>query len=257
MRNNAFAVFIMKKIDGTLVILTFNEIEGAKALFSRIPAGKINDVFVVDGGSKDGTIDFFRKKGLRVYTQEIKGRGEAFRIGIEHAKSEYVVFFSPDGNEDPDDIVKLLELLHQGYDIAGASRFMKGGRADDETETVPVRSIGNRVFTMLIDLIWGGKLSDSINGFKGITKSAYRELNPNAPGFAIEFQLSIRALKKRMRIAEIPTYEGDRIGGESTAKTISTGLLLLKIVIRELLGKRADLFPFLSIKRKEITKKEF
>ena len=57
-------------------------------------------------------------------------------------------------------------------------------------------------------------------------------------GFDIEFQMTIRGLKLGHKIIEIPTREGDRIGGESTAYSIPTGILMLKRLIREIcLGK--------------------
>ena len=40
----------------TLIILTRNEIEGVKALYDRIPFDQVDEAFVVDGGSKDGTL---------------------------------------------------------------------------------------------------------------------------------------------------------------------------------------------------------
>jgi hypothetical protein len=62
---------------------------------------------------------------------------------------------------------------------------------------------------------------------------------PDAEGFAIEFQISIRALKSRLRIAEIPTIEGDRIGGRSTAYSIPTGVRVLRVLLREIwIGRR-------------------
>lgn len=228
-----------EKFKATLVILTFNEIKGITALYDKLPLDKIDEVFVVDGGSKDGTIEFFKEKGLRVVPQDIHGRGEAFRIGIMKAKNENVVFFSPDGNEDPNDILKLLNGLNERYDMVIASRFMKGSRSDDSDVPFPIRGVGNKVFTLLVNILWSGKLTDSINGFRAIKKSKFKRINPDAPGFAIEFQMSIRALKFGYKIKEIPTYEGDRIGGKSTAHTIPTGWLLTKIILRELMiGKK-------------------
>ena len=87
-----------KKIDGTLVILTLNEIEGLKKIFPLIPINKISEVFGVDGGSKDGTLEFYKKNKVKVLNQKSKGRGEAFRIALKKAKYDKIVFFSPDGN---------------------------------------------------------------------------------------------------------------------------------------------------------------
>ena len=101
----------------SLVFLTYNEIEGLKALWDKIPLHEADEVFAVDGGSTDGTLEFFKSKGITVYGQEIKGRGEAFRVAFRKATGSALLFFSPDGNEDPKDIGMFKKLLDEGNDI--------------------------------------------------------------------------------------------------------------------------------------------
>jgi glycosyltransferase involved in cell wall biosynthesis len=227
----------MKK-QATLAILNYNDVGGIKALYDKLPLNEVDEVFVIDPGSTDGSLEFLKSKGIRVVMQDIRGRGEAFRIGVKEAKNENVVFFSSDGNEDPNDILKMIYFLEQGYDMVIASRFMKDARADDSDIPFPIRGIGNKVFTTITNLIWKGHLTDSINGFRAIKRNKFQQINPDAHGFGIEYQMSIRALKSKLNIKEFPTYEGNRIGGESTAHTFATGWLFLKIVLKELkIGK--------------------
>ena len=223
----------------TLVILTLNEIEGVRAIFPKIPLQQVDEVFVVDGGSTDGTIEFFKEKGMRVIVQEVRGRGEAFRIATREAQGEHLVFFSPDGNEDPNDIPRLLKLLEDGCDMAIASRFLKGSRNEEDQQFLKFRRWANRAFTRTADLLWRGRISDTINGYRAVRKQAFIRMAVDAPGFVIEYQMSIRAMKLRLKVAEIPTQEGNRIGGESKAKSIPTGLIFLKVLWRELwIGNR-------------------
>jgi len=225
--------------DATLVLLNYNELEGLTALHDRLPFDQIEEVFAVDPGSTDGSVEFMKKKGITVIHQSIRGRGEAFRIGVREAKYPHVIFFSPDGNEDPADIVKLARALEEGYDMAIASRFMNESRADDANELIKHRSFGNQMFTSFANLLFGGHLTDSINGFRAVKRDKFLALKPDAHGFGIEFQLSIRAMKLKHRIKEIPTAEGDRIGGKSTAYTFSTGWYFVKLLWNEwLLGTR-------------------
>ena len=220
----------------TLVILTLNEIEGITALFDKIPFGAVDEYFVVDGGSTDGTIEFFNEKGVRIVSQKSKGRGEAFRIAASESTGDSLVFFSPDGNEDPDDIPKLLKLLDEEHDMAIASRFLPESKNEEDDLYFPWRAWANRTFTFIVNTIWNknGYVTDTINGFRAIKKDAFRRLKVNAPGFAIEFQMSIRAMKLGLKIAETPTIEGQRIGGESTAKSIPTGLLFVRFLFKEI-----------------------
>jgi glycosyltransferase involved in cell wall biosynthesis len=227
-------------VKSTLIILTYNEIEGVEALFDKIPFREIDEVIVVDGGSMDGTIEFFKTHGVKVIIQESRGRGEAFRIARKESLGDYLVFFSPDGNEDPNDIPKLISKLKEGYDMVIASRFKEGSHNEEDELLFPWRAWANRIFTMLANILWNKNqyITDTINGFRAVTKEAFDKMKIDAPGFVIEYQISIRAMKLNLKVAEIPTYEDNRIGGESTAKSISTGILFVRFLLKELfLGK--------------------
>jgi glycosyltransferase involved in cell wall biosynthesis len=222
-----------------LTILTWNEIEAAKSLFNKIPRD-FDEVFVIDPGSTDGTIEFFKERNIPVYIQEKKGRGVAFLMAANISKSDLIVFFGLDGNENPDDIKKLFAELENGADMAICSRFMKGSRNEEDDELFPLRKWANQAFTLLVNIFFnrtGRYITDSINGFRGFKREKLLQLSLTAEGFAIEFQATIRALKKGYVIKEIPTIEGARIGGKSKAKSIPTGLKILGILLRELFKK--------------------
>src|SRR3972149_9450353 len=129
-----------KTIETTLVILTRNEIEGMRVLIGRIPFEAVGEQFVVDYKSDDGTVDFVKKRGIRIIQQENPGRGEAFRLAVSVSRGKYLVFFSPDGNEDPADIPKLLAKIREGYDMVIASRFLPGSRNEEDRFLVRPRA---------------------------------------------------------------------------------------------------------------------
>ncbi len=226
-----------KKIKTSLIILTRNEITGMKALIKKIPFNKVDETMVIDFKSSDGTKEFVKKNNIKLINQTIPGRGQAFQIAINKTKGKHLVFFSPDGNEDPKDIPKLLKLLDNGFDLAIASRFLPTSRNEEDDQLLKFRAWANQGFTLLANLFFRGQLTDSINGYRAITKAAFKKLKLDGPGYVIEYQMSIRSLKLGLKITEIPTLEGDRIGGQSGSKAIPTGLLFVKYLMREILLK--------------------
>lgn len=212
------------------------------ALIDKIPFSQVDEAFVVDYQSSDGTKELVKRRGIRLINQRRPGRGEAFRLAVNRARGRYLVFFSPDGNEDPRDIPKLLRLLTQGNDLVIASRFLPGSRNEEDDKLLKFRAWANRAFTWLANLAWKGRLSDSINGYRAITKIAFNRLQLDAFGYAIEYQMSIRALKLNLKIAEIPTREGNRLGGESGSKAIPTGISFLRLLLNEILSGNQNLF---------------
>jgi len=223
-----------KQIESSLIILTRNEIEGVKSVINKIPLKSVGEYFAVDYNSTDGTVEYFQKHKIPVVKQEIPGRGEAFSLAVKHARGKYLIFFSPDGNENPKDIPKLVNFLKKGNDLVIGSRFMKGARNEEDDQLFKFRAWANQLFTLLVNLIWNSHISDTINGYRAITKSAFNKLKLDGSGYTIEYQMTIRALKLKMKIAEIPTMEGNRIGGESGSKAIPTGIKFIKCLIREI-----------------------
>jgi glycosyltransferase involved in cell wall biosynthesis len=222
----------------TVVVLTLNEIDGVTDVIPKLPMHAIDELLVVDGGSTDGTLEFFASRGVRVIRQERRGRGEAFRLAAQHARHDFLVFFSPDGNEDPGDIPRLIDGLAAGHDMVIASRFMVGAASEDDDKFLfASRRWGNLTFTWLANVLCGRRgtwITDTINGYRAITRQAFARLAPDAQGYAIEFQMSIRALQLGLRVQEFPTHEAPRIGrGVSKLNAIPVGLKFLALLVRE------------------------
>lgn len=88
----------VQRLTVTLLLPTYNEIDGLKSIFPLIDQSLFDDILVVDGGSSDGTLDYAFAQGLRVMTQLRKGLGPAVFDEISTIETDCVVEFSMDGN---------------------------------------------------------------------------------------------------------------------------------------------------------------
>jgi glycosyltransferase involved in cell wall biosynthesis len=221
-----------------LVILTFNEIEALPKVFDAIPRDCAEEVFAVDGGSVDGTRQFLEARKVRVFGQKRRGRGEAFRTAMDSTTADLMVFFSPDGNEDPADIPRLFEALEAGADMAIASRMMDGAFNEEDVSWWRPRKWVNLAFGLAANAAFnrGPFVTDTINGFRGVRRSAFNRMAPDAVGFVIEYQMSMRAMGLGLNIVELPSREGPRLGGQSMASSIPTGLVFLRTLCKELVS---------------------
>lgn len=223
--------------DSTLVLLTLNEIDGLRALWDQLPLGAFRRVLAVDGGSTDGSREFLAARGIPILDQALRGRGVAFRVAAEATDTERLVFYSPDGNEDPADIERLDDLLLGGARLAIASRFAPGAE-NEETDLLRARARVNQGLTYLANRLFGGPgapyVTDTINGFRALRRADLLALDTSVKRFPIEYQISIRALQRGWPIAELPTREGQRAGGESKAISWPVGKDHLKVLLTEL-----------------------
>lgn len=228
-----------------LCILTRNERACVEVVFPRIPAPGPNagfdEIVVIDGGSTDGTVDYFDARGIRVLGQSRRGRGQAFLMAFEQLEADAYIFFSPDGNEDTDDLARFRPLLEDGSDLVIASRMCAGARNEEDGQFLRLRKWANNLFNLMANVAFrrnGNYITHSINGYRAITRAAANRLVLDAQDYTIEYQMTMRALKAGLRIVEFPTIEHPRVAGETQARSIPTGLRFLRAFWRELRGAR-------------------
>ena len=90
-----------------LCILTKNEVDCLRELLPKIiqscKENNISQIYGIDGGSLDGTLNEYKKNNIITYSQKGKGRGDAFQLAFRNIDADLYIFFSPDGNEDEKD----------------------------------------------------------------------------------------------------------------------------------------------------------
>ena len=221
----------MKK---TLVMYTMNEIEGVKGIFEKIPIDLFDQFIVMDNHSNDGTVEFLEEHDVNVIQQKNPGRTNALIEAIEHASGDIIVNLSSDGNENPEDIPKILKKFEEGYEMVTASRFLPESKVDVEDDKLRIRVFGNKICAMLVNLCWGTNVTDTTNALRGFTKSCYKRAKLNTFGYTENFQLTIRCGKLKIKTTEISTQELPRIGGVVKADTKGVMTDMIKVFLHEL-----------------------
>jgi len=211
-------------------VLTLDEIDGVSEIMPKIKKEWADKIIFVDGGSTDGTIEKAKELGFEVIHQKNQGEGNACRVGTDATESDFIMFFSPDGNDVPDDIPKLIEKTNEGYDIVHISRFGKNSVSEDANW---LDRFGNNMFTFLVNTFFGGNYSDALNGFRIIRRKIWDGLKTDAQYLNIEQQTCIRLAKLKIPIFEINGKEPKRIGGERKMRPLTTGAQLSYQIIKE------------------------
>ncbi len=211
-------------------VLTLDEIDGVSEIMPKIKKEWADKIIFVDGGSTDGTIEKAKELGFEVIHQKNQGEGNACRVGTDATESDFIMFFSPDGNDVPDDIPKLIEKTNEGYDVVHISRFGKNSVSEDANW---LDRFGNNMFTFLVNTFFGGNYSDALNGFRIIKRKIWDGLKTDAQYLNIEQQTCIRLAKLKIPIFEIDGKEPKRIGGERKMRPLTTGAQLSYQIIKE------------------------
>jgi glycosyltransferase involved in cell wall biosynthesis len=162
--------------------------------------------------------------------QEGKGKGAALRSGFAAATGDIIVMLDADGSMDPAEIPAYVGQLLAGADFVKGSRFAQGGGTADMTA---LRRAGNWGLTQLVRGLFGGRFSDLCYGYAAFWSRVLPTLALTADGFEIETEMNVRALRRRLRVAEVPSFEAERIHGESNLRTFHDGWRVLKAIGRE------------------------
>lgn len=226
----------------TLCVLTLNERPCLEVTFPKVQrfvdTDAFDEVMVIDGGSTDGTLEYFEASGISILSQSRPGRGEAMLTAFNELDCDAFLFFSPDGNEDAADLPRFRPLLESGAEIVIASRMMPEAYNEEDNKIFRWRKWANKTFTFLANGFFrerGPYITDMINGYRAITRATALDLKLDAADYSIEYQISIQGLKKRKNIVEFPTIEGHRIAGATGAPSFPTGLRFLRRLWWELL----------------------
>ena len=205
---------------------TLNEEDSVKRMILNIKQNYQGLLFIVDGFSTDNTVKIATELGVPVYSRLAYGKGSAIQKALEiaalHGK-EYLLFTDCDMSYDPNNIMDILHDLDK-YDLVIGVRPLK-------TIGSVSRRVGNVIATAIINIIYKGKVQDSLSGFKCLRVNKFKPLIKE-DGFVVESLICLYALKYNMSINLVPINYYERVGTSkmSTAKGIKELIKLIKTI---------------------------
>jgi glycosyltransferase involved in cell wall biosynthesis len=227
----------------TLIVMTLNEVNGMRAIMPKIHPDWCDQIIILDGGSTDGTIEYAREQGYFVYEQKQRGIRFAYLEVLPYIEGDVVITFSPDGNSIAELLPDLIAKMKEGYDMVIVSRYLDDAKSEDDDI---VTGFGNWLFTATVNLLHGGSYTDVMVMYRAYKTQLIYDLDLDKDeSYALpeklfstiiswEPLLSARALKRKLKIGEIPGDEPPRIGGERKLQIIRWGAAYYFQFFREL-----------------------
>ncbi len=227
----------------TLLIPTLNEIDGMKAIMPRIKNEWFDQILILDGQSTDGTIEYAKQKGYEIVIQQKKGLRQGYMEALPYIKGDVILTFSPDGNSIPELLPDCVNKMKEGYDMVIVSRYAKGAKSYDDDI---ITGFGNWMFTTLINICHGGHYTDAMVIYRayrknliyvlGLDKDKAYATEEKLFGTRVSWEplLSMRAARRKLKVADIPGDEPPRLGGVRKLQILRWGSVFLYELIREM-----------------------
>jgi glycosyltransferase involved in cell wall biosynthesis len=227
----------------TLCFLVWNEEQGCEFDLPNFDFSGFDEVFAIDGGSCDGTVEILQKYGITVYPQGRRSLCAAYWQAVETSTCENIVVFFPKGTLDTSIVHRVKGLLLEGHELVVPSRMIQGGRNEEDGHVFRPRKWGVKTLALIAATFWrrrGPVVWDVLHGVKGFTRRAFLDMEPARTGVSIDLEMVVRAYRLGSRVCEFPVIENTRSWGASRFKILPTGIQLAKYLCREL-GRPAPL----------------
>jgi glycosyltransferase involved in cell wall biosynthesis len=215
----------------SVVVPTKNEAKNLPYVFARMPKW-VHEVVLVDACSTDGTVEVARVlwPDVVVIHQQGKGKGNALLEGFNACTGEITVMLDADGSTDPAEIPRFVAALRTGGDFAKGTRFITGGGSADIT---PTRRLGNRVLSGLVNSMYKTSYTDLCYGYNAFWTSQRDAIRVDCAGFEVETLINIRIAKAGLKVVEVPSFEDQRVFGESNLNAVRDGFRVLRTIFEE------------------------
>lgn len=213
----------------TVLICALNEEKNLPYVLPTIPE-YVDEILLVDGHSTDRTAEVARelRSDILILCQPNKGKDDALRYGIKHAKGDIIITLDADGSTDPAEIQNFIRPLIEGYDYAKGSRFLNARPQKMRW----YRRLGNWVLATEANFIFGTQYTDLCSGYSAFWKSAWERIYL-PEGFGYEPMITLRAHKAGLKIIEVPCIDKGRVSGYSKLPNWKQGWGAFKAILKE------------------------
>ena len=200
-----------------VIIPALDEEEAIGLVIGAIPAG-VDDIIVVDNGSRDRTAEVARQAGARVVQEPRRGYGQACLAGIAAAgPADILVFLDGDRSDYPQQLDAVVGPILAGEaDLVIGSRHL-GRRAPGAHPWHAV--LGTRLSVGLMNLSIGTRATD-LGPFRAITASALRQLAMRDRNYGWTVEMQVKAQRAGLRVVEVPVDYRPRIGKSKVSGTV-------------------------------------
>jgi glycosyltransferase involved in cell wall biosynthesis len=218
-----------------VIIPVFNERESLPLVVADIPRQLVAEIVVVDNGSTDGTDLVAKNLPVRLVREGRRGYGSACLAGVSTLAAsppEVIVFLDGDYSDHPEEMPRLLDAIARGADLVIGSRAL--GRREPGA-LLPQARFGNLFACFLIRLLYGYRYTD-LGPFRAIRWDAYQRLEMRDTNFGWTCEMQVKAVRKKLRIAEVPVSYRRRVGVSkitgTLAGTLAAGYKILWTIAR-------------------------
>lgn len=221
----------------SVIVPVYNEERFIAEILRRVEAVNIDkEIIVVDDASCDGTDKILRsmhQANLKIihHTSQ-RGKGAACLTGLDNAGGEYVIIQDADLEYDPNDYHVMMRAVQEnpGAIILGA-RFFQGRQG------LFVHRIGNRFLTFLLNTLFAAHLNDYATCYKLALRSTFNDLKLKSRGFDLDVEMVCTALKKKVKLIEVPVSYSPRTYREGKKIRWKDGLWAIFYIIKYRLVK--------------------
>lgn len=226
-----------------VVLPAFNEEASLPLVLAAIPHPPAQRVIVVDNNSSDRTAEVAAAQGAIVVSEERPGYGSACLKGLDylrrHGPPDVVAFLDADFSDHPEELPRVVApILDRRADLVIGSRTL----GDPEPGALlPQARTGNFIACAMIRLLYGHRYTD-LGPFRAIRWDALERLEMSDPDFGWTAEMQVKALRRGLRVAEVPVSYRPRVGVSKitgTVKgTVRAGVKILWVVFRYAVARR-------------------